>query len=289
MAVPQSVTIIGTGLMGFGMAHRLLSAGHEVTVWDRDLSRCQLLASEGARIASSAAEATRRGSIVITVLPDADATLAVMELGLPACPPDALWAQMGTVGPVATMRLADWAESANVSFLDAPLIGTKGPAQNGQLVVLASGPPEVLSRLQPLLGAISIRTLWVGDLPGAASSLKLVVNHLMLSSMVALGEALNLAQALDLEPELLLLAIAGGPLDSPMSQIKGRAMLRADFDPTFPLRLAAKDAHLISQLAGERGLELRVGEAAATVLSRALALGLGEEDVSALYSALERA
>lgn len=289
MSSGQSVTVLGTGLMGAGIAHRLLAQGHEVTVWDRDLSRCQQLATDGAWIAPSAEAATGRSPTVITVLPDADATRAVMEAGLPACPNGALWAQMGTVGPIATRQLAELAEAAGVGFLDCPLIGTKGPARSGSLVVLASGRPELLPGLRPLLDAISVRTIWVGERLGAASSLKLVVNHLMLSSLVALGESLNLAEGLGLEPELLLTAIAGGPLDSAISQVKGRAMLGADYEPTFPLRLAAKDARLISELAGQIGLELAVGEAASAVLARGLSLGLGEEDVSAVYAALKGA
>ncbi len=280
------MAVLGTGIIGSGIARSLLAAGLEVTVWNRTPGRAEPLRARGAQVAASAEEAVNGASVVITMLPDAAATTSVMARAIGSFSVGSVWVQMGTVGLTGIHELAALARAAGVALVDAPVSGSREPAESGQLLVLASGPQSVRDLVRPAFAALGRATVWVGEEAGPATALKLVVNDWLLNLLGSLGEALLLADALGLDPKLFLEAISGGPLDAAMAQAKGAQMMEHHFPPSFPLYLAEKDAELILQVAGEHGLALPMTGAVAGWLARARSLGHGDQDVAAVFEVM---
>ena len=275
------VAVLGTGIMGAPMARNLAAAGHEVTAWNRSAEKAEGI--EGVEAAGSVAEAVRGAEAVITMLADADAVEAVVSEALPALD-GAVLIQTSTIGPEATARLAERAEAAGVPFVDAPVLGTKAPAEEGKLIVLASGPEDVRERVDPLFDAIGAKTLWLGE-AGAGSRLKLVINTWLLALTEGLAEAIALAEALDVDPQTFLDAIDGGPIGAPYANLKGKLMIERDFPPSFPLELALKDARLALAAAEAQGLRLGALAAVAEQMERAVEAGHGKADMAATIHA----
>jgi 3-hydroxyisobutyrate dehydrogenase len=166
--------------------------------------------------------------------------------------------------------------------VDAPVLGTKQPAEAGELTVLASGPPDAVERCTPLFDAVGTKTVRLGE-AGESTRLKLVLNNWIVALVGAIAETVALAQGLGLDPKLFLETIAGGPLDAGYAQVKGKAMIEREFPPSFKLSLALKDARLVGEAAAEASVDLQVAEAAARVFERAVAQGHADEDLAAAY------
>ncbi len=284
----MKVAVLGTGIMGSAIARDLLRAGLSVTVWNRTREKAELLASDGAKVASTPAAAGASSDIVLTMLADWDAVESAMtgpDGALRAMSENAIWVQMGTIGVGATERAAELAEEVGVTLVDAPVSGTKEPAEKGELLVIVAGPESALDMCEPVFGAIGQKTVRVGAEPGRASAFKLVLNTWLIGLVESLAETIALARALGFEPELFLETIAGGSVDSPYAQLKGKEMAWEEFPTSFPLRHAHKDASLVAQEAERRGLDLPAIRAALGQLERALELGLGDQDLAAVYQA----
>ena len=260
-----TIAVLGTGRMGAPIAHNLLRAGFEVSVWNRTPRRAQELVDAGARVAASPADAAGSADVVVTMLTDGDAVADAMtgpKGALSALRPGSAWIQMATVGVDWTDRLARLAGERRLDFVDAPVSGSDGPAREAQLVILASGNDTVRKRVQPVFDAIGRRTLWLGP-AGDGTRLKLVLNNWLASMTEAMAETLALTGALGLEPRVFLEAIADGPLEAPYAAAKGRAMLADEFTPGFALHLALKDVRLALDAGHARGLELPLADAIA--------------------------
>jgi len=263
------------------MARNLAAAGFEVRAWNRTRERAEPLAEHGVAIADTPAEAAGGADVVLTVLSDTEAVLSSVEGALTAAGSEALWLQMSTVGIEGTERCAELAKEAGVDFVDAPVLGTKAPAEQGELVVLASGPDEARARLEPIFDVVGKRSMWLGE-AGSGSRLKVVLNSWIVAVVEALGETMALAEAIDVRPEVFLEAIAGGPLDLPYAQLKGKAIIERDFEPSFKLGLAAKDAALVEEAVRRHHLDLPL----ITTIRRRLEEGSdahGDQDIAATY------
>lgn len=280
------VAVLGTGTMGAPMAANLLAAGHAVRVWNRSPGRTDDLVAAGATAAASPAGAVAGADVVLTMLFDLDATRSVAAEALPAVGPEAVWLQTGTVGPVGTAELAALAAEHGVGFLDAPVLGTRKPAEDGTLVALLSGDPALRPRVDPVLDAVSGRVVWAGDTAGAASSLKLAANAWVLTLTAATAQSLLLAQAQGVDPTLFLEAIQGTASDSAYAHLKGPAMLQGAFPPAFALDGGLKDLGLILSAARAQGLPDRLLAALHDCYATASAAGHGGEDIAAVFTAL---
>lgn len=237
--------------MGAGMGRSLARAGLDVTVWNRSADKARAL---DLPVADDAEGAVRDKDVVVTMLFDAESVAEVMRDALPAMKPGAVWLQTSTIGLDGTAELADLAAKHGIAYVDAPVLGTRQPAENGQLTVLAAGPADVRDRIAPVLDAISAKVVWVGDEPGGGHRLKLVANAWVLSIVAGTAQSLALAEGLGVDPRQFLELIGGGPLDSGYAQLKGKAMLSGDFTPSFALSGATKDAGLIRAAAADAGV-----------------------------------
>ncbi|HEY6787411.1 MAG TPA: NAD(P)-dependent oxidoreductase [Trebonia sp.] len=284
----STVAVLGTGIMGSAMVRALLRDLLPVVVWDRSADVMDGLARDGATAARSAAEAVRDAGVVITMLPTAEVIESVMfgQQVVQALAPGATWAQMGTIGVEATAQTAVQLGKLrpDVLFVDAPVSGSKGPAEQGQLLILASGPDAARAPLSRPFAAMGRTTIWLGK-AGQGSRLKLVVNSYMSTLIEGVAEAVELARRLGIDAAALEAAIADGPLDAPIADAKLHKITRGDYAPEFPLEWALKDVDLALAASGTIGLPLLAA------LSRqwhaAVEDGHGREDVSAARLQLE--
>jgi 3-hydroxyisobutyrate dehydrogenase len=279
-----TVALLGTGTMGAGMARNIAAAGIPLRVWNRTVEKARPLAEVGATVAETVADAVRGADVVLTMLFDTESVESTITEARDALGEGAVWLQQSTVGVEGTERLAKLADELRLVFVDAPVLGTKKPAEDGALVVLASGPDSARETVQPILDAIGSTTTWLGE-AGQGTRLKLVANSWVLTVIEGIAEALTLAKALGVEPQRFLDVVKGGAMDAPYVQLKGKAMLDGDFTPSFGLDGAAKDAGLIVDAARAAGADVAVIEAVQQHFARALSEGYGDKDLSATYLA----
>lgn len=283
-----TVSVLGTGIMGAAMARNLLRAGHTVRAWNRTRAKAEPLAADGAHIAGTPAEAVGSADVVLTMLYDGPATLETMRQAAPALRGGTVWAQSTTAGVEGVAELAGFAREHGLLFYDAPVLGTRQPAEAGQLTVLAAGPVEGRDRVTPVFDAVGARTVWAGEdgATAGATRLKLVANSWVLAATTAAGEALALAKALDVAPDGFFDLIAGGPLDMGYLRAKAGMILDGRLTPAqFAVTTAAKDARLIVRAGEQHGVRLDVAAASAERFERADARGHGDEDMAAAYYA----
>jgi 3-hydroxyisobutyrate dehydrogenase len=282
-----TVAVIGAGIMGSAMARNLVAAGLTTRVWDRSPAATGPLGDAGAVVAPSARAAVQDAGVVITMLPTADVVESVIfDDGVADAFADGcVWAQMGTIGVEATRRIGDRlaAQRPGVTFVDAPVSGSKGPAEQGQLLILASGPAAAADQLRPVFDILGRKTVWLGE-AGQGSVVKLVVNAYMSILIEGVAETMELADRLGIGHQELAEAIEGGLLDAPIADAKLHKMDRGDYAAEFPLEWALKDVDLAISVAGDQTPPLLA--ALSGQWHAAVAAGHGRQDISAARLAL---
>ncbi len=286
MTSKETVAVLGAGgTMGFAMARNVARAGFGVRAWNRSPEKIEPLSEDGVEAVDSAAQAVAGAGVILTMLTDGDAVLEAMRGAQGALSGDvsgdAIWLQMSTIGEAATEECIELAREHELAFVDSPVLGTKEPAEQGDLVILASGPDQLKERVEPIFDVVGKRSIWVGP-AGHGTRLKLATNSWLLAVVEGAAETLAFAEGMGLDPQLVLEAVKDGPLDLPYLQMKGKAMMARKFEPSFRLALAAKDAALVEQAAARHDLDLPL----VTTIRRRLEEGVpnhGDEDLSATY------
>jgi 3-hydroxyisobutyrate dehydrogenase len=279
---PLTVVVLGTGTMGGPMARNIARAGLTVRAWNRTIERARELEQDGVTVAERPEDAVDGADIALTMLADAGATLDLAEKVLPALSPDAIWVQAGTIGIAATETCIEKAQRNGTTILDAPVLGTAKPAQDGTLTVLASGPDDAIQRCDPVFRAIGQRTVRVGP-AGQATRLKLALNAWVLALTEGTAESVALAKALGVGVDKMLEALDGSPTDAPYFRMKAKLMQDGEYPASFTLRLAAKDAALMAEAASAAGVDLPLIRTVAQRLAEGVDAGYGEEDMAATY------
>jgi 3-hydroxyisobutyrate dehydrogenase len=279
------VAVLGTGTMGAAMARSLLRSQFNVTVWNRSPEKTKPLVDAGARLASSPADAVRDADIVLTMLFDSAAVLRVAAEFLPAARVGTIWMQSGTIGAVGMHGAAAAAASHQIPLVDAPVLGTKDPAEHAALTVLASGERAAIAALRPVFEAIGSRTIVVGDRLGAASDLKLVCNTWVASLTAGTAQSIALARDFGLEPTQFIDAITGSASDSPYVHLKGATILDGKRDAQFALDGLLKDLRLAQATAGPSNRTPYL-DALERIYFAASDGGHGGEDVAWVYDAI---
>lgn len=283
----MKVAFLGLGTMGAPMAANLL-ARHSLAVWNRTPERARPLVDAGARLATSPADAARGAEAIVLMLADPIAVHAVVDgpdgvvAGLA---PDALVIDMSTVDP-ATARVTDAKVRARGGrFVDAPVSGTRKPAVEGKLVIMAGGDPADVARARPLLEAMG-RVVPVGGV-GQGMAAKLVLNGLGAHMMTGFAAMLVLAARLGLDLRAMLEVIGSGAFSSPLYTSKAPRMLARDFDADFTLALMHKDQELVLATAAEHGYAMPTLGAIRDVLAEGIAAGYGDGDLSGIVRLFE--
>lgn len=241
------VGLLGVGLMGSAMAHRLLDQGIEVVAWDRDPEQVKAVEERGGERADEPAAVVRGTDAVITMLPTAPIVLDVVVPLLEDWPEATIWLQMSSVGAAEADQLVEVARAHRVTLVDAPVSGSTHPAEEGELTILASGPDSARAPVEPVFGALGSRVLWVGE-AGMGSRLKMAANHWMIAMTAALAESMHLCDAMGLDQRQFVDLLDGGPLGSAYGLLKLGEMLAHDYPVGFPVRLALKDLELVREV-----------------------------------------
>jgi 3-hydroxyisobutyrate dehydrogenase-like beta-hydroxyacid dehydrogenase len=281
-----AIAVLGLGAMGGAISHRLLTAGHELSVWNRTLGRDEELIAAGAHRAGSAADAVRNAEVVITIVTDPPALEAVLfgpDGAAPAIPQSATLIDMSTVGPTAIASAVE--RLAPVAVLDAPVLGSVPSVESGSLVILAGGDHVVFERHTELLALLG-RPIYAGP-SGSGAMLKLVNNAASIATLVALGELLALTDRAGLGIDAVLQSLEAGPLASLIERWRPRLM-GEDQSSYFRLALARKDLAIVFDEAEREGTELTVAQTAAARCDEAIDAGLADEDFGAIVAFLRR-
>ncbi len=281
------LAVLGLGTMGRAMARTAHRAGLPLVVWNRNPAAADAFSEMGVDVAPSVADAAAGADVIITMVTNAEAVRSIAtEQGLvKALRPGAVWAQMSTIGIEATQHVSALLASQrpDALFVDAPVSGSKVPAENGRLLIFASGPDEARPLVQPVFDAIGQRTIWLGPC-GNGSRMKLVNNVLLAFTAEGLANSLALAHRLGLQTSSVVEAFDGGPLVSAWESGKLRRIAQSDYSAEFALALALKDVHLALASGGPE--RFKVLSALATEWEEIVDRGLGLEDVTVVTHAL---
>ncbi len=280
------VAVLGLGTMGAAMAGAALRSGIPLVVWNRQPGATANFAGQAVLVARSVTEAVEEADVVITMVTDAEAVVSIAGEGLlAALRPGAVWAQMSTIGVEGTERIAAMAreQRPDTYFVDAPVSGSKVPAEKGSLLIFASGPEEARSRVAPVFAALGERTLWLGP-AGYGSRMKLVNNVLLAFTAEGVANSLALAHRLGLETAAVIEAFDGGLLVSPWGSGKFRRIARGEYSEEFALALALKDVDLALSAAGAD--RFPVLAALAKEWTEIVDRGMGHDDVTVVTRAL---
>lgn len=284
----MNVGFIGLGIMGSRMAANLIDAGHDLVVWNRSAGPMEPLIAAGAAGADSPADVAGQVGILFTMLahPEAVVETAFGEEGfLDHLPAGALWVDCSTVNPSFSREIAQEAAERGVRFVDAPVAGTKGPAEEGTLLFLVGGEADDVAVCRPFFEVMGRQVVHLGG-PGMGVSMKMVVNLLLGQAMAAFSEAMALGQALGFSQQKLLDFLIGGAVTAPFVAGKRDLIESGDFEPNFPLKWLIKDLHLAGQAAYEENVALPLTAAAQQLYTLAAQRGLAESDFTAIYAFL---
>ncbi len=284
----MKVAFIGLGIMGSRMAANILRNGHKLTVYNRTLEKAERLAALGADAAQTLSQAVAEAEVVITMLADPEAVRqTALSAGgmLDSMKKSALWVDCSTVNPEFSREMAGEASARGLRFLDAPVAGTKGPAERGELTVIVGGEEADVQEARPLLDCFGEKVVHVGK-AGMGTSMKMVINLMLANAMASYGEALSLGRSLGIPAELIADTLIGGPVAAPFLAAKRPKVEKGDYEAEFPLRLMRKDLHLAALEAYEHGIMLPVTNAVKELYGAAVLQGLSEEDFAAVCKVL---
>jgi 3-hydroxyisobutyrate dehydrogenase len=278
------IALLGLGLMGTGMAGRLLGAGYALTVYNRSAEKAQALVKQGAKAASTPAEAAAGAEIVISMLADDDVCRQVW-LGasgaLAAALAGAVLVECSTVTPAWIEELDRAARARSLELIDAPVTGSRMQAAAGQLLFLAGGSEEVIGRLTPVLQTMSRGIVHVGPI-GSGARLKLINNFLCGVQAASLAEAMGLIERSGLDREQALRVLAEGAPGSPLLKTLSGRMTSHEYEPQFAAKLMAKDLRYAVAEGKQHAQLLATGAAALGVFEGAIGAGYGEKDMSSV-------
>ncbi|KAK9132616.1 hypothetical protein Scep_012144 [Stephania cephalantha] len=299
----MEVGFLGLGIMGKAMAVNLLRNGFKVTVWNRTLSKCEELVEHGASVGETPAAVVKKCKYTIAMLSDPPAAISVVfgkDSVLEQLCEGKGYIDMSTVDADTSSKISKVAQATAVStaitevggrFLEAPVSGSKKPAEDGQLIILAAGDKALYEEMLPAFSVLGKKDFFLGEV-GNGAKMKLIVNMIMGSTMNAFSEGLALAGRTGLSPETLIEMLVKeeeglGAVGNPMIMMKGPTMLKSNYSPAFPLKHQQKDMRLALALGEENGLAMPVAAAANEAFIRAKSLGLGDQDFSAVYEAVK--
>lgn len=285
------IGFIGLSIMGSRMAANLQKNGHELVVYNRTREKAEPLIAQGAVWAPTPADLARQIKIVITMLskPDAVAETALLAKNgfLTHLAPQSLWIDCSSVNPSFSKLMAVETKQRNVRFIDAPVAGSKGPAEQGQLLFFVGGEKADVEEARPLFEAMGRAVFHMGG-HGMGTSMKMVNNIILAQSMVAFTEAIVLGESLGISKDQLFTTLLASPVVAPYLAFKRSKIEEGKFDPEFPLQWMHKDLQLAAETAYETGVPLFLANAAKELYALAVRNGLGEMDFSAVYKLLSK-
>ncbi|CAA3029760.1 glyoxylate succinic semialdehyde reductase 1 [Olea europaea subsp. europaea] len=285
----EEIGFLGMGIMGKAMSMNLLRHGFKLTVWNRTLSRCDELVEHGASVGESPAAIIKKCKYTIGMLSDPAAALSVVfdkDGVLEQIGPGKGYIDMSTVDAQTSSKISEAITSKGGYFLEAPVSGSKKPAEDGQLVILAAGEKALYEEVLPAFDVLGKKSFFLGPV-GNGAKMKLVVNMVMGSMMNAFSEGLVLADKSGLNSQTLLDVLDLGAIANPMFKLKGPSMIQSSYSPAFPLKHQQKDMRLALALGDENAVPMPVAAAANEAFKKARSMGLGDLDFSAVHETVK--
>ncbi len=284
----MKVTFIGLGIMGSRMAANLLKSGTELTVFNRSEEPMKSLEKNGAKVAPNLEKAVSDADVVFTMLSNPNVVSKVMtDEILQKMKPGSLWIDCSTVNPSFSNETSKRAINAGIRFMDGPVAGSKGQAENAELVFLIGGAKKDLEQVESLLLSMGSKALHIGE-TGKGSSFKMVVNMLLAHNMVAFSEAVLFGQSMGIEKNFLLDVVPNLPVSAPFTKFKAENIRNDDWEEQFPLELMHKDLHLASITGYEKHQPLPMTNLTKELYGMAKKQGMGRLDMAAIFSFLEQ-
>jgi 3-hydroxyisobutyrate dehydrogenase-like beta-hydroxyacid dehydrogenase len=286
----KTISYLGLGAMGSGMASNFLKAGYELTVWNRTAEKCKPFARKGARVANTPADAVRDVDLVMYCLSNENAVEEVVFGAkgiLSGIRAGQIAIDMSTVLPATSLREQRAYAKRGVDFLDAPVFGSKNESANAKLWIMAAGNKAIFEKVKPVLEHLGQTIHYFGK-NGNAAAMKLVGNLIVALEMEALAEGLVLAQKAGLDLNTVMEVVKVADFRSPLLVSNGQNILKRNFSPSFALKLMLKDADLIEKFGNSLQSPIPALRIVEKNLAAAVALGFGTENASALIKALEK-
>jgi len=278
--------VIGLGNMGTAFSERLLDAGYDLLVQNRSRQKAEPLAARGARVAASVGELAGASDVVLTSLSDDAGLVAVAAEVVAAARPGTVLADLSTVSPGASARVASAAERASLLYLRAPVSGNPAVVRAGNLAFIVSGPRAALDRAEPVLRAIGPTLHYVGD-GEQARIVKLAINLVIAGLAELMAEALVLGESSGVSREDLLTTMGDSAAGAPFVRYKTEPLLRDDYSATFTTTLMGKDLDLVLEAAEGAGVQLPLATEIKALIRSAIEAGYGDDDFMALYPHLQ--
>ncbi len=287
----MKIGFIGLGIMGSRMAANLQKKGHELVVYNRTRQKADSLIAQGAVWAQTPADVAEKTAVIITMLSKPDAVAETALLGkygfLHRLAANSLWIDCSTVNPSFSRLMANEAKQRKIRFLDAPVAGSKGPAEQGQLLFFVGGEKDDVEQARPLLTAMGKSVFHVGG-HGMGTAMKMVNNVILAQAMAAFCEAVVLGESLGIAKEQLMDMLLSSPVAAPFLAFKRTKIEEGRFDAEFPLQWMHKDLQLASDTAYETGAALPLANLTKEIYALAAKNGFGELDFSAVYKILSK-
>ena len=289
MSKPR-IAFLGLGIMGSGMARRLLVNGFPLTVYNRNPEKSKPFADEGAGVANSPREAAQNADVIITMVADDNASrslwLGEVRAGLAdgalaGAKPETICIESSTVTVNWVQELAATAQKQKCEFLDAPVTGSKPHAANGELSFLIGGNPATIEKVRPIFSCMGKTILSVGP-TGSGALVKLINNFICGVQVAALAEAMAVVERSGLDRAQVLEFLTNAAPGSPIVKTVAARMTKPDFTPNFPLRLLTKDLGYAIREGEKLSIELLTVAAALKEFQKAMAAGHGEKDMAAV-------
>ncbi|KAK9231668.1 hypothetical protein WN943_021907 [Citrus x changshan-huyou] len=287
--LPGRIGFLGMGIMGTPMAQNLLKAGCDVTVWNRTKSKCDPLISLGAKYQPSPDEVAASCDVTFAMLADPESAMDVAcgkHGAASGMGPGKGYVDVSTVDGDTSKLINGHIKATGASFLEAPVSGSKKPAEDGQLIFLAAGDKSLYNTVAPLLDIMGKSRFYLGDV-GNGAAMKLVVNMIMGSMMATFSEGLLLSEKVGLDPNVLVEVVSQGAISAPMYSLKGPSMIESLYPTAFPLKHQQKDLRLALGLAESVSQSTPIAAAANELYKVAKSHGLSDEDFSAVIEALK--
>ncbi|MES9980253.1 MAG: NAD(P)-dependent oxidoreductase [Candidatus Thiodiazotropha sp. 6PLUC5] len=283
----MKVTLLGLGLMGLPIAHRLIQRGHEVTAWNRSEERLKVATEEGIEIQPDLAQAVADNELLLLTLSDAAAIEAVIfSAQVESQLKGKTVLQMGTISPDESRALAERVQAAGGDYLEAPVLGSIPEAKNGELIIMAAGSEAAYHHCLLLLRGLGKEVDLVGSV-GQAAAMKLAMNQLIAALTVGFAQSLGLIRAEGVDLELFMKLLRESSLYAPTFDKKLQKYIEHDYsNANVPLKHLIKDVGLFKQVAESSGMNAQVSDAMLSVLNSGEQAGYGDEDYSALYEAI---
>ncbi len=285
----QKIGFMGLGIMGAPMAANILKAGYPLTVYNRTAAKCEPLAQQGAKVAASPKALAQESDIIIAMVTGPEAIYELLfgpEGAAEAFGPEQVFINMSSVSPTFTLQLGKELAPTAIRMVDAPVSGTKKPAEDAQLVILASGNRQRVQDLEPLFLTMGKKVVYCGK-TGQGSMMKMFINLLLGVMMEGFAESLNFGRLGGLDLEAMLEVVSSGAMNAPMFQVKAPNFRAQNYPPAFPLKHLAKDAKFVVDTAYETGAPVPAGQMLLHLYRLGVAQGWGDEDISAIMRVME--